>query len=202
MMKVWPGNPFPLGAIYDGAGTNFSIFSEVAERIELCFFDAHGQESCVDLLEVTGHCWHGYFPGIEPGQRYGFRVHGPWDPENGHRCNPAKLLLDPYAKTIDGDIRWNEAVFPYQFSEGPDVRNDADSAPFMPKCIVQQPFFDWSGDRLLKRPWHETIISNCMSKVLRRSTPTSLPKYVAPMPGLPIQPPSTTSNNSASPLWN
>ena len=158
MMKVWPGNPFPLGAIYDGAGTNFSIFSEVAERIELCFFDAHGQESCVDLLEVTGHCWHGYFPSIEPGQRYGFRVHGPWDPENGHRCNPAKLLLDPYAKTIDGDIRWNEAVFPYQFSEGPDVRNDADSAPFMPKCIVQQPFFDWSGDRLLKRPWHETII--------------------------------------------
>ena len=124
----------------------------------LRFFNEKGEQHRVDLPEVTGHCWHGYFPGIDPGQRYGFRVHGPWEPENGHRCNPAKLLLDPYAKTIDGDIRWDEAVFPYQFSGGPDVRNDTDSAPFMPKCIVQQPYFDWSGDRLLKRPWHETII--------------------------------------------
>ena len=157
-MKVWPGNPFPLGATYDGAGTNFSLFSEVAERVELCLFNEQGDENRVDLPEVSGHCWHGYFPGIEPGQRYGFRVHGPWAPENGHRCNPAKLLLDPYAKTIEGDIRWDEAVFPYLFSAGPDVRNDMDSAPFMPKCIIPQPYFNWAGDRPLQRPWHETII--------------------------------------------
>jgi isoamylase len=157
-MKVWPGNPYPFGATYDGAGTNFSIFSEVAERVELCLFDESGRETRVDLPEVTGHCWHGYFPDIHLGQRYGFRVHGPWAPEHGHRCNPAKLLLDPYAKAIDGDVRWDEAVFPYQLNEGPDVRNDKDSAPFMPKCIVQQPLFDWAGDQLLKRPWHETII--------------------------------------------
>jgi len=101
---------------------------------------------------------YGYFCGFLPCLRYGFRVHGPWMPEQGHRCNAAKLLLDPYTKAIDGDIRWDEAVFPYQFCAGPAVRNDADSAPFMPKCIVQQPFFDWAGDRRLQRPWHETII--------------------------------------------
>lgn len=157
-MRVCPGNPYPPGATYDGAGTNLSLFSEVAERIELCLFDEQGRETRVDLPEVSGHCWHGYFPDIEPGQRYGFRVHGPWAPEHGHRCNPAKLLLDPYAKAIDGDIRWDEAAFPYQFSSGPDERNDEDSAPFIPKCIVQQPFFDWAGDRLLQRPWHETVI--------------------------------------------
>ena len=157
-MKVWPGNPYPLGATYDGAGTNFSLFSEVAERVELCLFDELDRESRIDLPEVTGHCWHGYFPDIQLGQRYGFRVHGPWAPEHGHRCNAAKLLLDPYAKAIDGDVRWDDAMFPYQISEGPDVRSDQDSAPFMPKCIVEQPLFDWVGDRLLKRPWHETII--------------------------------------------
>ena len=157
-MKVWPGNPYPLGATYDGAGTNFSLFSEVAERVELCLFDDQDRETRIDLPEVTGHCWHGYFPDIHLGQRYGFRVHGPWTPEHGHRCNPAKLLLDPYAKAIDGDVRWDKAVFPYQLSEGPDVRSSKDSAPFMPKCIVEQADFDWAGDRLLKRPWHETII--------------------------------------------
>ncbi|WP_074634256.1 MULTISPECIES: glycogen debranching protein GlgX [Nitrosospira] len=156
-MKVWPGNPYPLGATYDGAGTNFSLFSEVAERVELCLFDELDCEIRTDLPENAGHCWHGYFPDVGPGQRYGFRIHGPWAPEQGNRCNPAKLLADPYAKGIDGDVRWDEAVFPYLFAD-PNVRNDEDSAPFMPKCVVQQPFFDWSGDRLLQRPWHETII--------------------------------------------
>jgi glycogen operon protein len=157
-MKVWPGTPYPLGATYDGAGTNFSLFSEIAERVELCLFDEQARETRIELPEVAGHCWHGYFPAIVPGQRYGYRVHGPWAPEHGHRCNPAKLLLDPYAKVIDGDVRLDEAVFPYRFAGGPDARNDADSAPFMPRCIVQQPFFDWGGDRLLQRPWHETVI--------------------------------------------
>ncbi|ARO87783.1 glycogen debranching enzyme [Nitrosospira lacus] len=157
-MKVWPGNPYPLGATFDGAGTNFSLFSHMAERVELCLFDEQGRETRVDLPESTGRCWHGYFPGIEPGQRYGFRVHGPWAPEQGHRCNPAKLLLDPYAKGIDGDIRWDEAVFPYPFNGDESAQNGADSAPFMPRCTVQQPFFDWAGDRQLRRPWNETII--------------------------------------------
>ena len=157
-MKVWPGNPYPLGSTYDGSGTNFALFSEIAERVELCLFDDAGNETRVDLSEVTGYCWHSYLPEIEPGQRYGYRVHGPWNPAEGHRCNPAKLLLDPYAKAIEGQVEWDEAVFPYDFAEGPDAPSDADSAPFMPKCVVHQPFFDWSGDRLLQRPWHETVI--------------------------------------------
>ena len=157
-MTVWPGTPYPLGATYDGEGTNFSLFSEMAERVELCLFDESGSETRIDMVEVTGHCWHSYFPDIKPGQRYGFRVHGPWAPAAGHRCNAAKLLLDPYAKAIDGDILWDEAMFPYSLDDGPDSRNDADNAPFMPKCIVHQSLFDWAGDRLLKCPWHETII--------------------------------------------
>jgi isoamylase len=157
-MTVWPGTPYPLGATYDGAGTNFSLFTEVARRVELCLYGEDDGETCVDLPEVSGYCWHGYFPGIAPGQRYGFRVHGPWEPGNGHRCNPAKLLLDPYAKAIDGDVRLEEAAFPYRFEGGPDVRNDADSGRFMPRCIVHQPAFDWGDDRPLRRPWHDTVI--------------------------------------------
>ncbi len=157
-MKILPGQPYPLGAIYDGAGTNFSLFSEVAERIELCIFDEEGVETRIDLPEVTGFCWHGYLPTVEPGQRYGYRVHGPWDPENGHRCNPSKLLLDPYAKAIEGQVRWDEAVFPYIFDQGPDVQSHTDSASFMPKSVVHQPHFDWNGDRKLQIPWHETVI--------------------------------------------
>ncbi len=157
-MKVWPGQPYPLGAVYDGSGTNFSLFSEVAERVELCLFDDDGNESRVDLPEVTGYCWHGYLPEAAPGQRYGYRVHGPWDPSAGHRCNPAKLLMDPYAKAIDGQIQWDEAVFPYRFEDGPDAISGSDSGPFIPRCVVHQPFFDWSGDRRLHIPWHETII--------------------------------------------
>src|SRR5690606_23934519 len=103
------GEPYPLGATWDGVGTNFSVFSEVAERVELCLFDDDGTESRVDLPEVDGFVWHGYLPGIMPGQRYGLRVHGPYRPEHGHRCNPAKLLLDPYGKAVEGSVRWNEA---------------------------------------------------------------------------------------------
>jgi len=157
-MKVWPGNAYPLGAVFDGSGTNFSLFSEIAERVELCLFDDEGAEQRVDLPEVTGYCWHGYLPTVEPGQRYGFRVHGPWDPSRGHWCNPSKLLLDPYAKAIDGQVQWDEAVFGYVFQEGPDTPSESDSAPFVPKGVVHQPHFDWSGDRRLQLPWHETII--------------------------------------------
>ncbi len=157
-MKMWPGQPYPLGAVYDGSGTNFSIFSEVAERVELCLFDEEGNEQRIELREVTGMCWHGYFPEVEPGQLYGFRVHGPWNPEEGHRCNPSKLLVDPYAKAIVGEVRWDEAVFPYSFQDGPEVKSESDSAPFVPRCVVHQPFFDWSGDRRLQLPLTQTII--------------------------------------------
>jgi len=157
-MKVWPGEPYPLGANFNGMGTSFSLFSEVAEKVDLCLFDEKGKETRVPLPEVTGYCWHGYLPEVQPGQRYGFRVHGPWDPANGHRCNPTKLLLDPYAKAIDGRVQWNEAVFPYHFQGEPETRNEIDSAPFMPRSVVHQPHFDWSGDRRLQLPWHETII--------------------------------------------
>ena len=158
MTKVWPGNDYPLGATYDGTGTNFSIFSEIAERVELCLFDEQGNETRFDLPEVTSFCWHGYLPNLGPGQRYGFRVHGPWKPEEGHRCNPAKLLLDPYARAIVGQVQWNEAVFPHFFNNPDGPPNDKDSAPFVPKSVVINPYFDWGNDRHPRTPSHETIV--------------------------------------------
>jgi len=155
---MWPGKPYPLGATWDGVGTNFSLFSEIAERVELCLFDAAGAETRVDLPEVTSFIFHGYLPNVGPGQRYGYRVHGPWEPDHGHRCNPAKLLLDPYCKSVEGQVQWDEAVFPYHFADPGDSRNDADSAPFMPKSVVVSPYFDWQYDRRPRTPWHETII--------------------------------------------
>ncbi|MDV6345813.1 glycogen debranching protein GlgX [Nitrosomonas sp. Is37] len=175
-MKVWPGQPYPLGAVYDGSGTNFSVFSEAAERIELCLFDEKGKEKRIDLPEVTGYCWHGYLPSIEPGQRYGFRIHGPRDPVHGQLCNPAKLLLDPYAKAINGQIQWNEAVFPYRFGKGIEVRSNTNSASFMPRSVVHQPYFDWGGDRRLQIPWHETVIYETHVKGLTSRHPDIPPE--------------------------
>ena len=157
-MLIWPGRSYPLGATYDGAGTNFALFSEVGTRVELCVFDNAGSEQHIDLPERTGFVWHGYLPGIGPGQRYGYRVHGPWAPEQGQRCNPAKLLLDPYAKAIEGHPRWDEAVYPYRIGGDDLVASESDSAPFMPRCIVTNPFFDWSEDRAPHTPWHETVV--------------------------------------------
>jgi len=107
---VWPGDTYPLGASYDGAGTNFALYSELAEQVELCLFDDDGTESRVSLYEVDGFVWHGYLPGVSPGQRYGYRVHGPYVPAAGYRCNSAKLLLDPYAKAVEGVVDWDPAV--------------------------------------------------------------------------------------------
>lgn len=156
--EIWPGRPFPLGATFDGVGTNFSVFSEVAERVELCLFDNDGQETRIDLPEMSGYCWHGYLPTVKVGQRYGFRVHGPWDPGAGHRCNPNKLLIDPYAKSLDGDVKWNEAVFPHHFSDPEGSRNDLDSADFVPKSVVTFGYFDWVNDRSPRIPWDETVV--------------------------------------------
>ena len=157
MIESWPGSPYPLGATYDGNGTNFALFSEQAERVELCLFDADGTESRVDLLDVDAFVWHAYLPNVQPGQRYGYRVHGPYDPANGMRFNPNKLLLDPYAKAVDGHIEWGQEVFSYDFGY-PDSRNDDDSATQMMKGVVINPFYDWSGDRQPKTPYAETLI--------------------------------------------
>ncbi|HXI13235.1 MAG TPA: glycogen debranching protein GlgX [Thermoanaerobaculia bacterium] len=157
-MKVWPGRPYPLGATYDGTGTNFSLFSEVATRVDVCLFDDQNREVRVELPEMNGYIWHGYLPSVAPGQRYGFRVHGPWNPVSGQRCNPSKLLLDPYAKAVHGGVRWNEAVFPYTFGAPDSSRNDDDSAPFVPKCVVTNPYFDWGRDLQPCVPFHDTVI--------------------------------------------
>ncbi len=157
-MQIWPGKPYPLGAHFDGAGTNFSLFSEVAERVELCLFDEDGQQTHIDLPETTALCWHGYLPGVQPGRRYGFRVHGPWAPEKGQWCNPSKLLLDPYAKAVEGQWNWNEAIFPYQFKEPENSRNDLDSLPYVAKSVVINPSFDWGHDRPPNMPWHRTVV--------------------------------------------
>jgi isoamylase len=158
-IETWPGKPYPLGATYDGSGTNFSLFSEVAEAVELCLFDADGTEHRVALTEVDGFCWHAYLPRVGAGQRYGFRVHGPWDPARGQRCNPNKLLLDPYAKAVDGGVDWHPACFPYDVASGdPASRNDEDSAAHVPKGVVVSPFFDWGADRVPDTPLHESVI--------------------------------------------
>jgi isoamylase len=169
-MEIWPGNAYPLGATYDGSGTNFALFSEVAEKVELCLFDTNGgppgnggvaagggAETRVRLPEVDGFVWHVFLPGIEPGQRYGYRVYAPNDPSKGQRANPNKLLLDPYAKAIDGIIEWDESLFGYHFGD-PDSRNDDDSAANMPKCVVISPFFDWGVDRPPRHPYSDTVI--------------------------------------------
>ncbi|WP_067202325.1 glycogen debranching protein GlgX [Microbacterium sp. XT11] len=156
-MEIWPGTPYPLGASYDGQGTNFALFSEAAERVELCLFDADGTESRVDLTEVDAYVWHGYLPSVQPGQLYGYRVHGPYDPANGLRFNPNKLLLDPYAKAVAGRIDWGQPLFGYDFGD-PDSRNDDDSAAAMAKGVVVNPFFEWGGDRPLKTPYAQTVI--------------------------------------------
>ncbi|HEY1920199.1 MAG TPA: glycogen debranching protein GlgX [Streptosporangiaceae bacterium] len=155
--EIWPGRPYPLGAAYDGGGTNFSLFSQVAEGVELCLFDDDGTERRVQLRERDASCWHGYLPSVTIGQRYGFRVHGPWAPEHGARCNPNKLLLDPYAKAIEGQVDWDQACFPYNFGDE-NSRNDDDSAPHMPKAVVHNPFFDWGNDRPPEIPLHESVI--------------------------------------------
>ncbi|MDP9240383.1 MAG: glycogen debranching protein GlgX [Actinomycetota bacterium] len=156
-MKPWPGTPYPLGGTYDGTGTNFTLFSEVAERVQLCLFDDEGKETRYDLPERDAYVWHGYLPGVSPGQRYGFRVHGPYDPKKGDRCNPAKLLLDPYAKAVDGDIDWDESLFGYKFGKQTE-RNDLDSAPHMMKSVVINPFFAWDNDRPQHTPYNESVI--------------------------------------------
>ena len=160
-IKTWPGKPYPLGAKYDGLGVNFALFSENAQGVDLCLFDNEGNETNrIKVIERTHNSWHVYVPGIKPGQQYGYRVHGPYDPENGHRFNPNKLLIDPYAKALNGVGRWNNALFGYEIGdEKEDLSfSESDSEPYMPKCIVIDEVFDWDGDTPLKIPLNKTII--------------------------------------------
>ena len=157
-MRIWPGQPYPLGASFSGVGTNFSLFSSAAERVELCLFDSSGVETRVDLPEATALCWHGYVPDVLPGQRYGYRVHGPYDPANGLRCRPSKLLIDPYAKAVDGAVDWDESLFEYRFGKPDELTNEDDSAAHVPKGVVINPYFEWESDRSPRTPWHETVL--------------------------------------------
>jgi glycogen operon protein len=161
-MRVWPGSPSPLGATWDGSGVNFAVFSEHATGVQLCLFDdadATMESLCIPLTERTNRVWHGYLPDVRPGQLYGYRVHGAWDPNNGHRFNAAKILLDPYARVISRQMRWHPSLFAYQQGTAGDGPPDlSDSAPYAPLGAVLDPAFTWGDDRPPRTPWHETVI--------------------------------------------
>lgn len=155
--QIWPGSRAPLGATFDGSGTNFALYSAVATKVELCLFDREGNENRIELTEVDNDVWHCYLPGIAPGHQYGYRVYGPYDPANGHRCDPSKLLLDPYAKAISGTVKNDPSLFSYDFAD-PTQRNEEDSADSTMRSVVVSPFFDWGRDRPPAHPYSETII--------------------------------------------
>ena len=162
-MQIWPGKPYPQGATWDGAGVNFALFSEHATAVDLCLFDGPDgnlEVQRIRLREQTDHVWHAYLPEVRPGQRYGYRVHGPYAPHEGHRFNPAKLLLDPYAKAIAGTVQWSDALFGYTIggSEADLVPDERDSASGLPKSVVIDPAFSWGDDRPPHIPWHRTLI--------------------------------------------
>ncbi len=170
-MRAWPGDPLPLGARWDGSGTNFSLTSENGERVELCLFDDDDVETRVELVRQTAHNWHGYLPGVGPGQRYGYRVHGPWAPERGHRFNASKLLIDPYARAIEGPVRW-ERGRTLAYADGNDlVIDESDDAAAIPKSVVTDDAFDWEGDQLLRRSWEATVIYELHVKGFTQNMP-------------------------------
>ncbi|HEX6775410.1 MAG TPA: glycogen debranching enzyme GlgX, partial [Methylomirabilota bacterium] len=157
-IQTRPGRPYPLGATWDGTGVNFALFSEHATAVDLCLFDAKDpsrETRRIAVTERTDQIWHVYLPEARPGLLYGYRVFGRYAPAEGHRFNPAKVLLDPYAKAIAGKVKWSDALFGFRPDAGPDTR---DSAPFVPKCVVVETAFSWGNDKLLRTPWHETVI--------------------------------------------
>jgi len=175
-VQKWPGRPYPLGATYDGSGTNFALFSEVAEQVDLALIGDDGSEQLVQLTEVDGFVWHAYLPAVQPGQRYGFRVHGPYNPAEGHRCNPTKLLLDPYAKAIDGQVDADESLFSYRFAK-PDELNTMDNREHTMLSVVTNPFFDWGNDRPPGHDYHQTVIYEAHVKGLSKTHP-GLPEEI------------------------
>jgi glycogen operon protein len=173
-METWPGAAYPLGATFDGSGTNFALYSEVADRVELCLFeeddDGRRTETRVGVSEVDAFVWHVYLPHVQPGQLYGYRVHGPWDPATGLRCNPAKVLLDPYAKATSGDVDWGQSMYSHKF-DAPEELDDSDSADHTMLGVVVNPYFDWEGDRPLRHSYADTVIYEAHVKGLTRRHP-------------------------------
>ena len=196
-MQIWPGKPYPLGATYDGTGTNFALFSEVADRVVLCLVGDDGTEECVDLTEVDGFVWHVYLPSVQPGQRYGYRVHGPYEPTKGLRCDPSKLLLDPYAKAVDGQVDGDPSLFSYKFDD-PDEQNTADSLGHTMLSVVINPFFDWADDRLPRHEYHRASSTRRTSRASPRPTPASRTRSAAPTPASATRRWSSTSRDWAS----
>ncbi|WP_131104392.1 glycogen debranching protein GlgX [Ornithinimicrobium sufpigmenti] len=169
-MDVWPGSPYPLGATFDGTGTNFAVFSENATGVDLCLIDDDGQETRIPLTEVDAYVWHAYLPACQPSQRYGYRVHGPYEPDEGHRFNPNKLLLDPYAKAIEGQIQGHQGLFSYTFGD-PASYNEEDSAPHTMLGIVTNPYFDWGHDRPPNHDYHDSVIYEAHVKGMTMTHP-------------------------------
>ena len=160
-MRVWPGNPYPLGAEWQGAGVNFALFSENATKVELCLFDsadARRESLRIEMKEQTDQVWHCFLPDAMPGQLYGYRVHGPYDPANGHRFNAHKVLLDPYAKMLGRNVRWDDSLFAYKIGTDDLTFDTRDSAPFAPLATVVDTAFTWGDDRPPRTPWHKTLI--------------------------------------------
>lgn len=170
---VWPGSAYPLGSTYDGAGTNFAIFSDVADKVELCLLDLDNNEVRINLEEVDAHIWHCYLPGVQPGQRYGYRVHGPWNPDDGKRCDPSKLLVDPYARAFDGEFDGHASLFSYDITDpgNPHGRNTEDSIDHTMKSVVVNPFFDWGNDRPPRTAYHDTVIYEAHVKGMTMTHP-------------------------------
>ncbi len=184
-IRVWRGSPYPLGATWDGAGVNFAIFSENAQAVDLSLFDADGNEERVRLNDQTDLVWHCYLPDVRPGQRYGYRVHGPYEPSRGHRFNPHKLLIDPYAKRIEGGIEWSDRLFGYRIGAEEDTKPDEhDSAEHVPKSVVVNPAFVWGGDRPLRVPWEETLIYEVHVKGFTQQHPDVPPELRGTYAGL------------------
>ncbi|MDR0307913.1 MAG: glycogen debranching protein GlgX [Chitinispirillales bacterium] len=187
--KIWPGRPFPLGAFWDGEGVNFALFSENATGVELCLYDdddGTNETERISITEHTDHVWHVYIPRARPGLRYGYRVYGPYNPYEGHRFNPSKLLIDPYAKAIDGGVKWNDALFGYKTGNPQDdlVIDSRDSAPFTPKCVVVDSFFDWKDEAHPQIPWHKTIIYELHVKGFTQTHPNIPPELRGTYAGL------------------
>ena len=186
--KVWPGKPYPLGATWDGKGVNFALFSAHAEKVELCLFDRSGlrEEARIVMPEYTDEVWHAYLPDARPDLLYGYRVYGPYDPINGHRFNPNKLLIDPYARSLNGRLRWSDAVFGYRIgSPREDLAMDRrDNARFIPKCRVIEPAFTWGEERRPQIPWEETIILELSVRGITQRHPGVNPEHRGSFAGL------------------
>ena len=182
---ITPGEPYPLGASWDGAGTNFAVFSQSADSVDLCLFDEAGNETVYELPEVDAYVWHGYLEEAEPGQLYGYRVRGTYDPGRGLLANHAKLLLDPYAKAVSGEVVWGPAVYGYKYPNADNpTMDETDSATFMPKSVVVDTAFEWSDDHGPRTPWHDTVIYETHVRGLTMRHPDVPPAHRGTYSGL------------------